>query len=102
MAARTRSEAGDAPGRQEFHRIEFETMLKGAILRRGKQTIRQIGVTVAGSTRLVTSGDIVDQETYEALLAVGAVRPVAPVSATASDFTLRARKAPVAQPPLEE
>ena len=50
-------------------------MLKGSIYRRRKEVVRQFGVTVNGSTRLVTSGDTVDLDTYEALLAAGALRP---------------------------
>ncbi len=59
-------------------RIEFEMMLKGSVYRRRGGNVRQFGVTVHGATRLVTSGDIVDQSTYEALLAAGAIRPAAP------------------------
>lgn len=58
-----------------LYRIEFDMMLKGATIKRGKRTIRQYGVTVNGSTRMVNSGDVVDRETYDALLAVGAIRP---------------------------
>lgn len=49
-------------------------MLKGRIYKRGSASVRQCGVTVRGSTRLVTSGDWVDQETYEALVECGAVQ----------------------------
>ena len=59
-----------------LYRIDFEMMLKGATIKRGKRTIRQCGVTVNGSTRMVNSGDVVDRETYDALLAVGAIRPL--------------------------
>lgn len=55
--------------------IEFDMMLKGTIHKRGSSPVRQYGVTVRGSTRLVTSGDWVDRETYEALVEAGAVRP---------------------------
>lgn len=63
------------PERQQFYRIEFEMMLKGSVCKRRKKTVRQFGVTVNGATRLVTSGDTVDRETYQALLAAGAIRP---------------------------
>jgi len=62
-------------GGSEMVRIDFDMMLKGHIIQRGRMKCRQCGVTVAGSTRLVTSGDVVDRETYEALLASGIVRP---------------------------
>jgi hypothetical protein len=55
-------------------------MLKGSFCKRRKKTVRQFGVTVNGATRLVTSGDMVDRETYEALLAAGAIRADMPGS----------------------
>jgi len=54
-------------------RIDFEMMRKGHIVNRGSKKVRQIGVTVNGSTRLVTSGDMVDQATYEALMRAGII-----------------------------
>jgi hypothetical protein len=62
----------------EVVRIEFDMMLKGSVYRRRGGNVRQFGVTVHGATRLVTSGDLVDRSTYEALLAAGAIRPAAP------------------------
>ena len=62
----------------QLFRIEFEMMLKGSTYKRRKGVIRQFGVTVNGSTRLVTSGDVVDRETYRALIAAGAIRPIYP------------------------
>jgi len=60
--------------RRGLYRIDFDMMTKGAVVKRRGKRLRQVGVTVNGSTRLVTSGDVVDRETYEALLAVGAIR----------------------------
>lgn len=60
----------------DFVQITYEMMKKGHIIKRGRQTFRQIGVTVNGSTRLVTSGDTVDNDTYEALLRAGIVSAV--------------------------
>lgn len=54
--------------------IEFDMMLKGSITQRHGVSVRQFGVYVNGSTRLVTSGDHVDRETYEALIAEGAIQ----------------------------
>lgn len=68
----------EVPERQQFYFIDFDMMLKGSICKRRKKTVRQFGVTVNGATRLVTSGDTVDRETYQALLAAGAIRPQAP------------------------
>lgn len=65
----------ELPARPEFYPIEFDMMLKGSIVERRRGPVRQYGVTVNGSTRLVTSGDVVDRATYDALLAAGAVRP---------------------------
>lgn len=50
-------------------------MLKGSIYQRRRGPVRQYGVTVNGSTRLVTSGEWVDEETLHALVAAGVVRP---------------------------
>lgn len=61
------------PDQADFIPITFEMMKKGHIIKRGRETCRQIGVTVDGSTRLVTSGDTVDRDTYEALLRAGIV-----------------------------
>lgn len=60
--------------RAETYRIEYDMMLKGNVCRRNHGKARQIGVTVNGATRLVTSGDEVDRLTYEALLECGALR----------------------------
>lgn len=62
----------------DVFRIEFDMMLKGSVYRRRGGDVRQFGVTVRGATFLVTSGDLVDRTTLEALLAVGAIRPLAP------------------------
>lgn len=50
-------------------------MQKGFLYKRRSGMVRQFGVTVRGATRLVTSGDWVDRETYEALVRAGAIRP---------------------------
>ena len=78
-AAYHSSRSADAPSSldpPQLYRIDFETMLKGSIHRRRKGAVRQFGVTVNGATRLVTSGDVVDQDTYQALLAAGAIRAI--------------------------
>jgi len=62
--------------RPQLYRIDDDMMLKGSFCKRGNGQVRQHGVTVNGATRLVTSGDTVDKETYEALLRTGAIRPV--------------------------
>lgn len=50
-------------------------MLKGTITERGGVPIRQFGVYVDGVVRLVTSGEMVDRETFDALIAAGAIEP---------------------------
>jgi hypothetical protein len=70
------ADAPSSPDPAQLYRIEFEMMLKGSIHKRRKGAVRQFGVTVNGATRLVTSGDVVDQDTYHALLAAGAIRPI--------------------------
>lgn len=72
------ADSSETPERPQFYHIDLEMMLKGSFCKRRKKTIRQFGVTVNGATRLVTSGDVVDRETYEALLAAGAIRADAP------------------------
>jgi hypothetical protein len=69
-------EAGDHAPQPELFRIDFDMMLKGSINTRRGKPIRQYGVTVNGATRLVTSGDLVDRQAYEALVAAGVVRPM--------------------------
>jgi len=63
-----------AHDRPQLHRIDFDMMLKGSIYQRRGGPVRQYGVTVNGSTRLVTSGDMVDEDTLHALIVAGAVR----------------------------
>mgnify|MGYP007011821268 CR=1 FL=1 len=65
----------------EGYLITPDMLIRGTVsMRRGKP-IRQMGVTVQGSTVLVTTGDIVDQETYDALVALGAIAsPHAPTA----------------------
>jgi len=55
--------------------VPFERMLKGTVAERGGVPIRQFGIYVDGVVRLVTSGEMVDRETYEALIAAGAIEP---------------------------
>lgn len=66
---------GDQPGGQKpsFYRIEFDMLKKGALLQRRGKPIRQFAVTVNMSTRVVTSGEVVDRETFDALVAAGAI-----------------------------
>ncbi len=86
MIFRKRDKRGGAPphvqaegdtgdGKPEFFHIDFDMLTKGNVVRRRGGVVKQLGVTVEGSTRLVTSGDMVDRTTYEALLAVGAIHP---------------------------
>jgi len=74
-----RAPVGPVPGQEpEFFRIDFGMMRKGSILETRRGRIRQVGVTVNGSTRLVTSGDLVDRETYGALAAAGIIEDARP------------------------
>ena len=58
-------------------RLEYEMMLRGNVIERPEGKVRQIGVTVDGATKVVTSGDLIDHETYKALIQVGAIQPKA-------------------------
>ena len=42
-------------------------------------------MTVNGATKLVTSGDMVDAATYDALVAAGAIRPVEETGASVDE-----------------
>ncbi len=68
-----------------LYRIEYDMMLKGSISSRKGVPVRQFGVYVDGVVRLVTSGDCVDRETYEALLAVAAIKGDPPETRNATD-----------------
>jgi hypothetical protein len=65
--------AGPQPIRTTV-KIDFDMMLKGSVYDRPTGRVRQYGVTVDGSTRVITSGDYVNRETYDALLKAGAIR----------------------------
>jgi hypothetical protein len=92
--ARTRPTPGQQPPRA-LVRIEFDMMLKGSVYDRPTGRVKQFGVTVDGSTRVITSGDFVDRETYEALLKAGAIRPKSdnPPDAPAPPLKKRHREA---------
>lgn len=61
-----------------IHKIEYDMMLKGNIYERPSGNVRQCSVTVDGATQLVTSGDVVNQKVYDALIDFHAIAPVAP------------------------
>ncbi len=65
--------SGSAPGgaAADTYVVAYERMLKGnQLLRRGRP-IRQVAIVVHGTAKLVTSGDMVDRKTYEALVLAG-------------------------------
>ena len=60
---------------EAFVRIEYDMMLKGShVLRRGVET-RQYLIMVNGTVRIVNSGDVVDRDTYDALVLAGVIAP---------------------------
>lgn len=65
----------DVPQAERLMRLDFEMMLRGNVIDRPEGKVRQIGVTVDGSTKVVTSGDLINRETYKALIQVGAIQP---------------------------
>ena len=71
---------GKRPDDAQGYRIDFDMMVQGSTYKRRSGMVRQFGVTVEGATRLVTSGDVVDQPTYDALLAASAIRKPQPAS----------------------
>ena len=77
---RRRSEpvAESAAKNERLMRLDFKMMLRGNVIDRPEGKVRQIGITVDGSTKVVTSGDLIDLKTYNALLDAGAIQPTAP------------------------
>lgn len=69
----------------KFYKIELEMMKRGNFIRRKGTEMRQCAVTVKGSSRLVTSGDVVDRLTFEALLRYGMIEVPAPKSPPGRD-----------------
>ncbi len=70
------AEAELGPGQRRVVRIDFDMMLKGSVYNRPSGKVKQYGVTVDGATRVITSGDFVDRDTYDALIKAGAIRPM--------------------------
>lgn len=70
------AEADAAPVPRRVVRIDFDMMLKGSVYNRPSGKVKQYGVTVDGATKVITSGDFVDRDTYDALIKAGAIRPV--------------------------
>jgi len=65
-----------APPETETYLIEREMMLKGADVPRGNKIVKQYAVMVNGSVHIVTSGDRVSRQVYEALLEAKAIIPI--------------------------
>ncbi len=74
ILGRRESDQSGKPDAAGLYLIDYEMMLKGSVYKRIHGTVRQMGVTVDGKTCLVTSGDKVDRQTYNALLEAGALR----------------------------
>ena len=66
----------DAGAEEKLICVEFDRMLKGSLYERPEGTVRQCAVTVDGATKVVTSGDWIDQTTYRALLEAKALLPI--------------------------
>lgn len=80
-------DAAQTDPQSQLYRIDFDMMVKGNICKRRRETVRQYVITVKCATRLVTSGDVVDREIYEALLAAGVIRPPSPAPPSDADKT---------------
>ena len=77
-----RASSGPAANSERLMRLDFEMMLRGSVIERPEGKVRQVGVTVDGSTKVVTSGDLIDLKTYKALVRAGAIQPLAPKAAS--------------------
>lgn len=91
----TRDKDGDS---RSMYGISLDLMLKGSFHKRSGVKIRQFGVTVRGATCMVTSGDIVDQQTYDALIAAGAIRTEAAAAKDEEEKSAEAAEPPEDQP----
>jgi len=69
------SAAQARPSGEAFVKIEYDMMQKGSRIIRHGVELRQYLIMVNGSVRIVNSGDTVDRETYEALIAAGVIAP---------------------------
>ena len=58
-------------GMADTYVVAYERMLKGNQLTRRGRPIKQVAIVVHGTVKLVTSGDMVDRKTYEALVLGG-------------------------------
>lgn len=65
--------SASTPAQPDMFIVEYDRMLKGNKLSRRGRPIRQVAVVVHGTVTLITSGDMVDRKTYEALIAAGAL-----------------------------
>jgi hypothetical protein len=59
-----------------LYHITEDIMRKGSVTVRQGKEVRQYGLSFKGVVRLVTSGDVVDRETYDALIAAGVIDPI--------------------------
>ncbi len=59
----------------ESYYIGPEDLVKGSYVPRRRKKVRQFAVLVNTRVRIVTTGDVVEPEVYEALVAAGAVVP---------------------------
>lgn len=67
-----------APGTPQSYFVGPDDLLKGNDVPRGRKKVRQFAVLVDSRVRVVTTGDVVDRATYEALLAAEAIAPPEP------------------------
>lgn len=56
-----------------LHTVHLDMMQRGTYYDRPSGQVRQCSVTVDGATRLVTSGDTVPQDVFDALVEAGIV-----------------------------
>lgn len=59
-----------------LYHVTGDIMRKGSVTVRQGKEVRQYGLSFKGVVRLVTSGDVVDRETYDALIAAGVIDPI--------------------------
>jgi hypothetical protein len=92
---------GHSVSQAGLYHITEDIMRKGSVIVRQGKEVRQYGLSFKGMVRLVTSGDVVDRETYDALLAAGAISPIGSTASPDSPLP-DSSPAPIKEPEVEE
>lgn len=64
-----------ATGASDYIYIDYDMMVKGSPGMTNGKSVKRISIVVNGMIQLISTGDTVDRETFNALLEMGAVLP---------------------------